>query len=97
MVAFVNSDFRAEGLELKQLTLPNFNQNPAFLSNVTNTVVKAWVHTVHGYWNQLIRGTDPTAICAQGPSSSCESSLIRLNHTFVVPGSAYYTPFHFAI
>jgi alpha,alpha-trehalase len=88
-VEFVNSDFGGEGLELEQLTLPNFNQTPAFLSDVTNDIVKAWVQTVHGYWTQLIRRNYPSIICQQGSDGSCESSLIPLNHTFVVPGNDY--------
>lgn len=82
---FVNTDFRGEGLELQPLTLNNFNDNPAFLNNVTNPLVKSWSQTVHGFWTQLIRGTNSSSLCGDD-DSECESSLIPLNHTFVVPG-----------
>jgi len=84
---FVNTNFRGEGLELEALTLDNFEPNPAFLKNVTDPLVKSWVRTVHGYWTQLIRGTEDSQAC--GANSTCESSLIPLNHTFVVPGGRF--------
>ena len=84
---FVDSDFRGEGLELEALELPNFNPQPAFLGSVQNTLLRAFTQTVHGYWAQLIRGTNDSALCAGG--STCESSLIPLNHTFVVPGGRF--------
>ncbi|KAF7422792.1 hypothetical protein PC9H_010951 [Pleurotus ostreatus] len=86
---FVNDAFRGEGLELQALTLPGFKDSPAFLNNVTNPVVRSWTQIVHTYWNSLTRGTNETQICGQGPSATCESSLIPLNHTFVVPGGRF--------
>jgi Trehalase. len=83
VVNFVNTDFRGEGLELQALSLAKFNPDPAFLKNISDPVLKAWSKIVHGYWTQLIRGTNSSALCNGG---SCESSLIPLNHTFVVPG-----------
>lgn len=80
---FVDNDFGGEGLELQPLALPSFNQNPAFLNNVTDPLVKSWTAAVHGFWTQLIRGTNETTLCN---GTECESSLIPLNHTFVVPG-----------
>ncbi|KAF9450542.1 glycoside hydrolase family 37 protein [Macrolepiota fuliginosa MF-IS2] len=87
IVSFVEQDFSGEGLELEALALPNFNPNPAFLNNVTNSLVRAWTQTVHGFWTQLIRGTNDSILCSGG--SNCESSLIPLNHTFVVPGGRF--------
>jgi alpha,alpha-trehalase len=86
---FVETNFRGEGLELQALTLDNFNPNPAFLKNVSDPLVRSWVQTVHSYWTQLIRGTDETQLCGRGANASCESSLIPLNHTFVVPGGRF--------
>lgn len=83
---FVDSDFSGEGLELEAVALPNFNPNPAFLDGVKNPLVKAWSAIVHGYWTQLIRGTNDSALCN---GVTCESSLIPLNHTFVVPGGRF--------
>jgi alpha,alpha-trehalase len=89
IVDFVDSDFRGEGLELEALVLANFNPTPAFLGNVLDPLLKAWSQTVHSYWAQLIRGTNASTLCAEGTSTTCESSLIPLNHTFVVPGGRF--------
>ena len=90
IVTFLDSDFKGEGLELEAVALPTFNPNPAFLNNVTDPLLKAWAQTVHGYWTQLIRATNDSALCPEGTESgSCESSLIPLNHTFVVPGGRF--------
>ncbi|ETW82190.1 glycoside hydrolase family 37 protein [Heterobasidion irregulare TC 32-1] len=86
---FVDTNFKGEGGELEALTLTNFNPAPAFLSNVTSPLLKAWSQTVHGYWTQLIRGTNQSALCSEGNGTTCESSLIPLNHTFVVPGGRF--------
>ncbi|KIY65017.1 glycoside hydrolase family 37 protein [Cylindrobasidium torrendii FP15055 ss-10] len=83
---FVSANFSGEGLELQALTLENFNENPPFLDNVTDPVLRAWSQTVHGYWTQLIRGTNSSTLC---DGVKCESSLIPLNHTFVVPGGRF--------
>ncbi|KAK7025562.1 hypothetical protein VNI00_015915 [Paramarasmius palmivorus] len=83
---FVNDYFKGEGLELEALILPDFNANPPFLGNVSNPVVKAFAQAVHGFWTQLIRTTNSSALCN---GVDCESSLIPLNHTFVVPGGRF--------
>ncbi|KAI0671160.1 glycoside hydrolase [Trametes maxima] len=90
IVKFVDNDFRGEGLELAAVALADFNAEPAFLKNVSDPLVKAFSQTVHGFWTQLIRETNHTALCAEGTESGdCESSLIPLNHTFVVPGGRF--------
>lgn len=88
VVNFLDSDFRGEGLELEALTLANFNANPSFLNNVSDPLLKAFSQTVHGFWTQLIRGTNSSTLC--GSSGVCESSLIPLNHTFVIPGELFW-------
>ncbi|KAF8901245.1 glycoside hydrolase family 37 protein [Mucidula mucida] len=86
VVNFVNTDFAGEGLELEALVLTDFNADPAFLGNVSDPLVRAWAQTVHGYWTQLIRTTNASTLC---DGVQCESSLIPLNHTFVVPGGRF--------
>jgi alpha,alpha-trehalase len=87
---FVETNFRGEGLELEALALPQFKASPKFLNNVSDPVLRAWSQTVHGYWTQLARGTNESALCPEGTQSGpCESSLIPLNHTFVVPGGRF--------
>lgn len=87
IVNFLDSDFKGEGLELEALSLSNFKSSPAFLNNVSDPLLKAWSQTVHGFWTQLIRGTNSSTLCN---GVSCESSLIPLNHTFVVPGACSF-------
>ncbi|TEB39969.1 glycoside hydrolase family 37 protein [Coprinellus micaceus] len=78
IVSFLEQDFTGEGRELQPLTLPNFNAEPAFLRNVSDPLVKGFAQAVHGFWTQLIRGTNSSTF-----------SLIPLNHTFVVPGGRF--------
>lgn len=87
VVTFVETDFAGEGQELEAVSLSSFNPNPPFLNNVTAALPKAFTQTVHGFWTQLIRTTNASALC--GSSGKCESSLIPLNHTFVVPGGRF--------
>ncbi|KAF8587681.1 glycoside hydrolase family 37 protein [Ramaria rubella] len=86
IVQFLDQDFQGEGLELEALPLANFTVSPPFLKNVTNPLLKAWTQTVHGFWTTLIRGTNASTLCTGG---DCESTLIPLNHTFVVPGGRF--------
>ncbi|KAJ3829344.1 trehalase [Lentinula raphanica] len=86
---FVDTNFKGEGLELEALELSDFPENPSFLENVTDPLLKAWSQTVHGYWSQLIRSTNASALCPTGSSGTCESTLIALNHTFVIPGGRF--------
>jgi alpha,alpha-trehalase len=83
---FTDTNFAGEGRELAAVALANFDATPKFLDGVKDGVVKAWTQTVHGYWTQLIRDTNETTLCSHG---ECESSLIPLNHTFVVPGGRF--------
>lgn len=83
VLKFVETDFAGEGQELAALELEGFNQTPAFLSNVSDPVIKGFAQIVHTYWNQLVRTTNSSTLC---DGKTCESSLIPLNHTFVVPG-----------
>lgn len=86
VVAFVEADFAGEGQELMAVPLPGFKTAPAFLGNVSDPLLKAFSQAVHGFWNQLVRGTNASTLCTGG---ACESSLIPLNHTFVVPGGRF--------
>ncbi|OCH84124.1 glycoside hydrolase family 37 protein [Obba rivulosa] len=90
IVTFMDNDFRGEGLELEAVAEPNFNPNPSFLNNVSDPLIRAWSQTVHTFWTQLIRNTNQSVLCPEGTESGpCESSLIPLNHTFVIPGGRF--------
>lgn len=88
IVDFVDTNFQGEGLELEALALPNFIENPPFLDNVSDPLIKAFAQTVHTFWTQLARGTNESTLCGVG-GNDCESTLIPLNHTFVVPGGRF--------
>ena len=83
---FLDEYFQGEGLELKAVSLNNFPQNPASISAVPNQYVQQFLLAVHQVWNSLIRETNQTALCTGG---KCESTLIPINHTFVVPGGRF--------
>lgn len=89
IVNFVDDDFGPEGLELEAASLAGFTTDPAFLNNVTDTLVRAFAQIVHGYWTQLARNTNHSALCNEYPVGGCESTLIPLNHTFIVPGGRF--------
>ncbi|KAG9022809.1 hypothetical protein FS837_006129, partial [Tulasnella sp. UAMH 9824] len=86
---FVQSDFKGEGLELVPITIAN-SSSPKALSTsaIPDTLSHAWAGVVNGYWGSLIRETNRNVLCPNNPSG-CESSLIPLNHTFVVPGGRF--------
>lgn len=86
VVTFLEQKFQGEGLELESTTLTNFPQSPAAFSGILDPYVKGFTLVVHNIWNLLIRETNESRICMNG---ECESSLIPLNHTFVVPGGRF--------
>ena len=88
IVDFVDTNFKGEGLELEALALPSFVANPPFLNNVTDPTVRGFAQAVHTFWTQLARGTNDSTLCGGG-GNDCESTLIPLNHTFVVPGGRF--------
>jgi alpha,alpha-trehalase len=83
---FLDNYFQGEGLELKAVSVDNFPQNPSSISAIPNQYVRQFLLAVHQVWDLLIRDTDQTTLCTGG---KCESSLIPLNHTFVVPGGRF--------
>lgn len=89
IITFVDNDFSGEGLELEAAELTNFNVNPAFLNNVTDPLLRAFSQIVNGYWTQLARTTNQSALCDEFPGGKCEGTFIPLNHTFVVPGGRF--------
>jgi alpha,alpha-trehalase len=86
VLSFVDDNFGGEGLELEAEALANFNPSPPFLNSVTDPLLKAFSQIVHGYWTQLIRGTNSSTLC---DGQTCESTFIPLNHTFVIPGGRF--------
>ncbi|KAI9637637.1 Six-hairpin glycosidase-like protein [Dioszegia hungarica] len=85
LAQFVKSSFKGEGLELNQVPINGFVASPRAVQKVSNPLYKGWVSIVNSYWSLLIRETNQSAVC----TTQCESSLIPLNHTIVVPGGRY--------
>jgi len=86
IVTFLDNNFQGEGLELESMNLTNFPQSPSAFSGISDPYVKGFTLAVHNIWSLLIRGTNESRICMNG---KCESSLIPLNHTFVIPGGRF--------
>lgn len=86
---FVDTDFQGEGLELEQTILPS-NSTPTFLqpnsTGIVSPIILGWANIVNSYWASLVRVTNSSTLC---DGVSCESTLIPLNHTFVVPGGRF--------
>ncbi|KAG8214941.1 glycoside hydrolase family 37 protein [Butyriboletus roseoflavus] len=89
IVNFMDNDFLGEGLELQGALLPGFNAAPPFLSNVTDPLLQAFSQIVNGYWTQLARTINQSALCSIYPGGTCESTFIPLNYTFVIPGGRF--------
>ena len=81
---------KGEGLELQATTISS-KTTPAFLADnktLPLPIPHAWASIVNGYWSDLVRDTNRSALCPD-TVDGCESSLIPLNHTFVVPGGRF--------
>ncbi|KAH8085188.1 Six-hairpin glycosidase-like protein [Filobasidium floriforme] len=83
---FAEEYFTGEGQELNPVTIQGFNSTPAVLDQIDDQFYKGFVSLVNGYWALLIRETNESAICN---GTNCDSSLIPLNRTIVVPGGRY--------
>ncbi|KAJ2455095.1 hypothetical protein EV183_001024 [Coemansia sp. RSA 2336] len=96
LVRFVEANFGEEGGELKPVEVTELDTNPPFLAHVNDPLVRAFGHTVNGYWSQLIREQDFSGLC-----DGCVSSMLQLKYHFVVPGGRfreiYYWDTYFAL
>lgn len=86
IINFLDEDFGGEGLGLQSAALPRFDTNLPFLNGVIDPLLKAFSQIVHGYWMQLARTVNESALCRVYPSGACEGTFIPLNHSFVVSG-----------
>jgi len=96
LVTFVEQYFGGEGLDVIPATLEDFVEQPEFLQNLADPVLRGWLQIVHGYWRDLARTSERNESC-----SECVSSLIELPNTFIVPGGRfrenYYWDTYFAL
>jgi len=86
IVEFLDDHFQGEGLELAATNISDFPASPSAFSSIPDAYVKGFTLAVHNIWPLLVRDTDESRLCENG---RCESSLIPLNHTFVVPGGRF--------
>lgn len=89
IVSFEDNYFLGEGLELEGAVLTGFNANPPFLNNITDPLLQAFAQIVNGYWPQLARTVNQSALCSIYPGGACESTFIPLNHSFIIPGGRF--------
>lgn len=89
LVEWIETYFGGEGLDIVPTELQGFVEEPPFLEEVQEPLFRGWLQIVHSYWNGLVRVNVQNNTC-----EDCVSSLIPLNHSFVVPGGrfreAYY-------
>lgn len=86
VVDFLEESFKGEGLELAPTNITGFPTDPVAFRGIPDPYVKGFTLTVHNIWPLLVRDTNESRLCENG---ECESSLIPLNHTFVVPGGRF--------
>lgn len=87
VVDFVLNHTTGEGQELAQVAIQrNASSNVTSQSNISDPIYHAWVDKVDSYWDLLIRESNRSRLCN---GTTCDYSLIPLNHTIVVPGGRY--------
>ncbi|EPQ31954.1 uncharacterized protein PFL1_00153 [Pseudozyma flocculosa PF-1] len=91
IIDFVNGNFAAEGSELVPADLSDeFVEEPKFLSNITDPLVRDFTKQVHSYWKLLARTTNETS-----PSGTqcdgCVGSFIpfKERRPVVAPGGRF--------
>ena len=91
LLTFVRQNFDPEGQELAPVGLPNFIEEPSFLNDIKDPLIRAFSKTVHGLWPQLARKMRDSSNCRARNSLflECESTLIQLRHMFVIPGGRF--------
>ncbi|KAL1917459.1 uncharacterized protein VTP21DRAFT_3852 [Calcarisporiella thermophila] len=81
---FVGANFLEAGIEIKPADLPDFKADPEFLQSIDDLTLRGFAKRVHAFWPNLTRKADFSMLC-----EGCVSSLIKPNHTFVVPGGRF--------
>ncbi|KAJ2080501.1 hypothetical protein H4R24_003021 [Coemansia sp. RSA 988] len=78
---FVDDNFYPIGYDIVEAELEDWTENPPFLRDVTDPVLRGYGMSLHKQWKKLARRQDTSKIC-----KGCESSLIPTNNVFIVPG-----------
>ena len=81
---FVKENFDIEGTELIEVTPTDWKKNPAFIDQIRDEKFKALASIMNDKWRNLTR-----KIAKSEEEIREKSSLIYLQHPFVVPGGRF--------
>lgn len=80
---FLQSNF-ADGDELQNCTLPDYDENPSFLTRINNETLREFASQIVKIWPTLARQIKPEII-----KDSSKYSILPVPNTFVVPGGRF--------
>lgn len=80
---FVNSNFDSTD-EAVPWTLPDWQENPAFLERIRDLQYREWVSKLNDIWKTLARQVSPRVL--QYPE---RHSIIPVDHGYIVPGGRF--------
>ncbi|KAJ9067325.1 hypothetical protein DSO57_1000904 [Entomophthora muscae] len=93
---FVDENFHEAGYEVEKVEIKDFDDNPAFLKNISDQIFRGFAKQIHNLWNTLIRRQNTTKLC-----EGCVSSLLNTSRNFIVAGGRfrefYYWDSYFAL
>ncbi|KAJ1962704.1 hypothetical protein GGI12_002486 [Dipsacomyces acuminosporus] len=82
LTKFVNANFWPAGSDVVKAELEDWIEAPPFLDGITDPVLRGYGMALHNKWKELARKRDTSFLC-----DGCETSLLPVNHTFVISGS----------
>lgn len=78
---FVNDNFYPAGSDIEPAELEDWTDDPPFLRDVTDPVLRGYGMAIHNQWRTLARRRKPSFL-----GNGCVSSLLPVNNTFIVSG-----------
>ncbi|KAF9167017.1 hypothetical protein DFQ26_006152 [Actinomortierella ambigua] len=81
---FVNDHFHPAGTEVVPGELPDFVQEPTFLNDIKDPIMRGFAQHLNAFWPNLTKRVDLSTICPD-----CETTLIVPKHDFIVPGGRF--------
>ncbi|KAJ1719396.1 hypothetical protein LPJ53_005839 [Coemansia erecta] len=90
LAAFVDDNFYPAGSDIVEVELEDWNENPPFLADITDPVLRGYGMSLHNQWKTLGRKRDTSFLC-----NGCESSLLPVKNTFIAAGSNSSREFHY--
>ena len=80
----MRENFDAEGTELEEVQPSDWREDPAFINDIEDKAFKDLALEMNGIWRNLTRKITKSKDEIEG-----KSSLIYLEHPFVVPGGRF--------